>query len=221
MKCVALTLVLIVPLATSAQAVGQGDGSVPVSDPVDVLPTVASDDVPWPLVAGLVAVVGAGVFVAVAGEELEIGCLDGSLLVVGAMGLGILAGNLVCGSDASPSGGPSVLRSASGASYDLAALGAFASGEMTAEQRRGLAAAARAEGREAVVLRRVVARPAGVGLVAAPEAHLEVAVLDAETAAWRAVGDGPLAPTTTVSVPVGDDLEAASADAMRRVGFTP
>jgi len=101
--------------------------------------------------------------------------------------------------------------------YDGEAIAAFGADVLTSEQRQSLAETARANGREGVVLQRLVETRAGVGEVPG-EYALEVSVVDAETAQLRPVGDDLLGASSVFSVPIADrDLTAAQADVLRRL----
>ncbi|MEM6327476.1 MAG: hypothetical protein AAF791_10195, partial [Bacteroidota bacterium] len=111
-------------------------------------------------------------------------------------------------------------HSASGVAYPADALVAFHDGTLSTDQRQLLAEAAREAGYGGVVLRHVREVDTGVSVRegSASGLVLDVAVLDAATARFRPLGDDPLLPSTTRSVPLGTaNLDAATSRALASV----
>lgn len=203
MRTLTLLFALLLPAVSVAQPLD-------ITATLDVGPVVTDESTIYlALLAGVAVVTLAAINLSEGAT-----CTETALGIVGA-GL-VCAGAAYCFSD---NAAPMRVRLASGAEYPTDALAAFASGEITADHRRSLAEAARRAGRSGVVLQRVVAAPGGVGADAAPEARLDLAVLDAETGFWRSLGGGPLLPATTVSVAVDGDLAAATSEALALAGL--
>lgn len=126
-----------------------------------------------------------------------------------------LAGTVVvCGGFAYCMSGATDTDKAPGMAYDMDALVAYATDDLTAEHRQALAGVAQERGREGVVLQRLVETRAGVGDEPG-EYALEVSVVDAETGQLRPVSEDVLGASSVLSVPVTEhDLQAAQAAAL-------
>lgn len=211
MRILVLALTLLVPAVSSAQVVAAPLGAVPEANDLDLAPVMIDNQTLGLLVLGGLA--GLAIFL-IQLEGTDFNCGEAALTTAGTL--------LVCGGVAYCMYGGGITESSmvtadSGVAYPADALSAFLNGELTAGHRERLATAARDAGRQGVVLRRLVQAPAGVGEQAGG-VRLEVSVVDAETGRFRALGEDVLGTVTVLSVPVGDDLAAASDAALTRIG---
>ncbi len=219
MRSLALILTLLLTAVTSAQTEdvtsGSPQGTQSLADPgsadvIDITPVFLDGKALGITVpAGFPALGFAALNLAAGGEscgQTAIGAL-GTVVVCGAM--------LYCLIAADARSAPLTLPS--GTIYDADAVTAFASDTMTPQQRRSIARSARAAGREAVVLQRLVGTPAGVGTAPGSVVYLELSVLDAASGQFRALGEDVLMPTTVLSVRVESDLATAQAAALGRI----
>ncbi|GAB5533996.1 MAG: hypothetical protein Rubg2KO_02450 [Rubricoccaceae bacterium] len=200
MRLFTLGRLLLVPAVASAQSVaGASVGSqvvfseVSFGDRLDVLPAAAADPT---VIGSTAAALGVAACVIVTGLTQEDVTFNQSLIAAGVCG--VLAGAAVC---VNAQNTPERVHVASGARYDTEAIAAFAAGALSSDLQASLAASAREADR------------AGVGGVPG-QAVLEVSIVDAETGALRSLDADALLPRTVASVPVGDDLSSAQAEAV-------
>ena len=213
MRLLACLLICLLPTVTSAQAIASASSLRLPSEEVeglDVLP-IASDEDAVAIFFGLGAAMLVGgiiLYHVISGNGIEeIGSdllkLVGTVVVCGGFGYCMSRG----------------VEEAPGGAYDMDALAAYATDDLTAEHSQALAEVAQERGRAGVVLQRLVETRAGVG-DAPGKITLEIAVLDTETARLRPLTDDLLAPETVLSLPVAspDELAAVQALAFARLG---
>ncbi|MEM6327475.1 MAG: hypothetical protein AAF791_10190 [Bacteroidota bacterium] len=219
MRLLLLCALLSASVAASAQTPIQtvpADAALHPLAEWDVAPVAAASglDIARYVLAGAVCV-GAAVWVLADAQSRDEQVDLCTLNLVGYAAVGVAAlivqGEDICGLGLRL-GGERPVETA----YRESDLAAFATGEFEEAHRERLAAAARARGRKGVVLQRVTQDRGGVG-EGAGVLMLEVAVVEAETGRLLRLADDPLAPVTVLSVPVGDDLAAASTEAMHRI----
>ncbi|GAB5533995.1 MAG: hypothetical protein Rubg2KO_02440 [Rubricoccaceae bacterium] len=220
MRLLVCLLICLLPTVTSAQAIASASGlqapseEVPLGEELDILP-IAGDEDAVAIFFGLGAAMLVGgiiLYHVISGNSIEdIGNdllkLAGTVVVCG--GFGYCMSNRA-GTDEAP-----------GTAYDMDALVAYATNDLTAEHRQALAEVAQERGRDGVVLQRLVETRAGVGK-ALGEYALDVVVVDAETAQLRPLTEDLLAPQTVLSIPIEgstESLEAAQAEAFERIGI--
>ena len=216
MRFLVCLLICLLPTVTSAQAIASASAlqapadEVPLIEGLDVLPIAGDEDA-----VAIFFALGAAMLV---GGIILYHVLSGNGIEEIGSDLLKLAGTVVvCGGFGYCMSSRADTDEAPGAAYDMDALVAYATDDLTAAHRQALAKVAQERGREGVVLQRLVETRAGVG--EAPGAYaLEVSVVDAETAQLRPVTGDLLGASSVLSVPITDnDLEAAQVEVLNRL----
>lgn len=213
MRAVCLVLVALLPSVAWAQAplVGAVDvAGAPATERLDVTKRTPLDFAPMMSEEQAIYVLLGAILAGVAAASLAQGATCGET-ALGTLGCGLaMAAAWSCTRDNVTEPHVAV---ASGAAYPVAALQAYEAGRLTAVDRRALAAAARVAGQDGVVLQRLARVRGGVGSADAG-LTLELAVVDAETAALRPFGGDALAPQTTLALPVEPGIAEAVEEAL-------